>query len=64
MSEHSTASSAEDGPQDVDLDDFAKFQQCFGTFAGGGCEPGNLTGDEMIDLDDFAAFAGAMGGPQ
>lgn len=49
---------------DVDLTDFAKFQQCFGLPAVPDCYPGNMTGnDGTIDLDDFATFAATLGGP-
>ncbi|MHC4090792.1 MAG: hypothetical protein ACYSVY_11045, partial [Planctomycetota bacterium] len=49
---------------DVDLNDFAGFQKCFGHSAlFGGCGPANLTGDGMIDLDDFAGFQEAFTGP-
>ncbi len=49
---------------DVDLADFAWFQQCFGSEATGACEPGNLCGTGLIDLDDLRLFVDTMNGPQ
>ncbi|MFH1844538.1 MAG: hypothetical protein ABIF77_15165, partial [bacterium] len=48
---------------DVDLDDFASFQMCFGELAAAPCEPGNLNGSGMIDLADYADFEAVLGGP-
>ena len=48
---------------DVDLDDFAAFQLCFGEVALGYCQPGKMVGEGPIDLDDFAEFQQALSGP-
>ncbi len=48
---------------DVDLRDFARFQCCFDDSALGGCEPANMSGDELVDLADFALFADQISGP-
>jgi hypothetical protein len=48
---------------DVDLEDYAAFQICFGQVAVGGCQPGNLTGDGTIDLDDHSLLVNQMDGP-
>ncbi|MBN1514154.1 MAG: S8 family serine peptidase [Phycisphaerae bacterium] len=55
-----------DGDADVDLKDFAAFQECFGLAGTGACAAGNLTGtDATIDLDDLTAFVTVLesGGP-
>ncbi|NOX59855.1 MAG: hypothetical protein GXP29_13500 [Planctomycetes bacterium] len=48
---------------DVDLIDYAAFMICFGQAADGGCEPANISGDEMVDLNDLALFVAQLGGP-
>ncbi|MCP4592575.1 MAG: S1 family peptidase, partial [bacterium] len=48
---------------DVDLDDFANFQVCYGQIANSLCEPGNLNGTGTIDSADYAAFAASLAGP-
>ena len=49
---------------DIDIDDFADFQACFGLPAIGSCAAANLTGDDaMIDLDDHAEFESRLTGP-
>ena len=51
---------------DVDLADFASFQECFGetdVASNPGCQPGDLDGNNAVDLDDLDEFAGAVGGP-
>ena len=53
-----------DDDGDVDLFDFALFQQCFGSLVGPGCEPANLASDDMIDMTDFAEFEALLGGPE
>ncbi len=52
-----------DGDGDVDLFDYHRFMLCFGQLAVGGCEPGNMSGDEFIDLEDYAEFGAALTGP-
>ena len=52
-----------DGDGDVDLQDFARFQLCFAQSASGGCEPANMTGDEMVDLDDYNLISPLITGP-
>ena len=52
-----------DSDGDVDLEDFASFQGCFGGLALGGCEIGNLAGTETIGLEDFEAFVSLLTGP-
>ncbi|MEK7732370.1 MAG: hypothetical protein AAB363_10990, partial [Planctomycetota bacterium] len=51
---------------DVDLADFAQFENCFtgpgGTLAPG-CEPGDFDGDNDIDCDDWAQFMLAWTAP-
>jgi len=49
---------------DIDMSDFAAFQACFGLPSAGGCEPADMTGDELVDLTDFAAFSAVLSGPQ
>jgi hypothetical protein len=48
---------------DVDLADFAAFQECFGQYALPSCGPGNMSGDGYIGLTDYDAFEGVMTGP-
>ena len=52
---------------DVDMLDFARFQECF-TGSGGeyeeGCEPGDIDGDGAIGLRDYGPFHSILGGPQ
>jgi hypothetical protein len=45
---------------DIDLEDFARFQQCFGQLGLDACQPVNMTGDGEVDLGDFEAFAPAL----
>ncbi|MCK4660024.1 MAG: proprotein convertase P-domain-containing protein, partial [Phycisphaerae bacterium] len=52
-----------DSDGDVDLDDFAAFQICFGQWASGGCEAANMSGDGMIDLSDYTEFTSVLDGP-
>ncbi len=53
-----------DNDGDVDLNDFAGFQRCFGGYAIDECTPGDLTGTGgLIDIDDFTEFAALMTGP-
>ncbi len=62
-----------DGDEDVDLDDFGRFQQCFtgpGVQAGTACRcydrndaTGAPGGDGDVDLDDFAWFRNCATGP-
>jgi hypothetical protein len=50
-----------DSDGDVDMMDFRSFQECFQQPAGGGCQPGDMAGDNgIIDLSDFCEFAAAM----
>ncbi len=53
-----------DSDGDVDLDDFALFQICFGELGIGPCEAANLNGDGLIDLNDYTALANDLVGPQ
>lgn len=48
---------------DVDLVDYAMFMACFGLPANGGCEPANLSGDEIINLSDLQMFVSELVGP-
>ncbi|UCG17025.1 MAG: matrixin family metalloprotease [Phycisphaerales bacterium] len=52
-----------DSDGDVDLDDFGGFQVCFDQPAGGGCQPGDMNGDDFIDAADIAPFVNALIGP-
>ena len=53
-----------DSDGDVDLADFAAFENCFGQPAGPACFPGNLVGEDgTIDLADGAAFINVLSGP-
>ena len=45
---------------DVDLADFRAFQECFGQFGLGVCQPGNLTGDGTVDLNDYLLFSQSL----
>jgi len=49
---------------DIDLDDFAAFQVCFGQTGAGDCAPGNMIGAPTVDLDDFTEFVDDMNGPE
>jgi len=50
---------------DVDLVDFAVFQQCFGeTGLTPPCSLGDFDGDDAITINDFALFGTFMTGPQ
>ncbi len=49
---------------DVDLEDFAGLQDCFGDEAIGACTAVNLMGDAQVDIDDVEAFVGTLNGPQ
>ena len=48
----------------LDLVDFAEFQNCFGEYGLGECQPANMTGGGVVDLDDFDLFAAAFAGPR
>jgi len=48
---------------DVDLEDAAAFQWCYGQTAAPFCNAGNLAGDEYIDMSDYAAFEALLTGP-
>ncbi|UCG15618.1 MAG: hypothetical protein JSV19_10020 [Phycisphaerales bacterium] len=48
---------------DVDLKDFGGFQVCFDQTAGGGCQPGDMNGDDFIDAADIAPFVNTLIGP-
>ena len=54
-----------DGDQDVDLADFASFQNCYA--AGGapesGCVAADLDADQDVDLNDAAVMVAQFGGP-
>ncbi|UCG17026.1 MAG: hypothetical protein JSV19_03125, partial [Phycisphaerales bacterium] len=52
-----------DSDGDVDLNDFGGFQVCFDQPAGGGCQPGDMNGDDFIDAADIAPFVNALIGP-
>ncbi len=53
-----------DGDLDVDLYDFALWQQCFGTAPlGPGCAPGDFDGGGVINLVDYAQFNTRLNGP-
>ncbi len=52
-----------DGDSDVDLQDFAEFQACFGQLGLDGCAPGNFGGTGVIDIDDYAAFETNLSSP-
>lgn len=45
---------------DVDLDDFAQFQLCFGGPAAGLCNCLDMDNDNDVDLDDYALFQPAL----
>ena len=49
---------------DVDLQDFAEFQMCFGQIGLGPCAPGKMIGGGIINLHDLVVFEGVLGGPQ
>ena len=50
---------------DVDLEDFAAFQRCFGEVEDPECYPGNMVGaGSVINLNDFAVFIERFTGPQ
>ncbi len=49
---------------DVDLMDFAMFQQCFGQSPmPAECQPGDLNGSGSVDTSDMADFESALNGP-
>jgi hypothetical protein len=53
------------GDDDVDLEDFAAFQNCFGEIEDPACYAGNMVGYEpVIDLADYGAFEQDFTGPQ
>ncbi len=53
-----------DDDGDVDLGDFAMFQECFGENAVGVCIAGDLAGEGgVVDGEDFAEFAASLTGP-
>ncbi len=51
---------------DVDLEDFADFQRCFGSTGSPIplCDPLDLVRDQQVDLEDIAAFHARFSGPQ
>lgn len=54
----------EDDDGDIDLRDFARFQQCFGeSGALGGCERLDLNADQTVDNGDAGWFVNVMTGP-
>ncbi|MHC4442259.1 MAG: LVIVD repeat-containing protein [Planctomycetota bacterium] len=55
-----------DGDEDVDQEDFGRFQACLsgdGVLYEEGCEYADLDTDLDVDGDDFIIFNGCMGGP-
>jgi hypothetical protein len=56
-----------DGDGDVDLADFATFQECFTGLGGppiaSGCADADADGDEDVDSEDYAAFESGFTGP-
>ena len=56
-----------DADDDVDLEDFAIFQNCL-TGSGGtpveGCEDASLDGDTDVDTNDMIKFKNCMTGPE
>ncbi|MCP4592659.1 MAG: hypothetical protein GY842_18145, partial [bacterium] len=48
---------------DVDLEDFAAFQTCYGETAIGFCQPANLNGSGTVDIADYVEFETTLGGP-
>jgi len=52
-----------DDDGDVDLVDFAAFQECFGQTASGYCAALNMAGDSLVGLHDLAPFVAALTGP-
>lgn len=56
-----------DGDDDVDVNDFARFQVCFNgpgyPPADPGCEPADLDADGDVDVGDFALFQACFNGP-
>lgn len=52
-----------DGDGDVDLEDAAVFQWCFGQTAAPSCYAGNLAGDANIDMSDYITFETVLSGP-
>lgn len=56
-----------DEDADVDLADYASFQQCFGqgigSFISNACRPHDADCDNDVDLDDFAEFNAKLIGP-
>ena len=57
-----------DGDSDVDLADFAVFQDCFtgdgSRVTGPACEACDIDGDDRVDLDDFAEVEATLTGPR
>ena len=52
-----------DGDLDIDLLDFARFQECANQAATGACAPGDLTRDGQVDALDAGPFASVLTGP-
>jgi len=51
------------GGVNVDLTDYAKFQDCFDGFLNHGCFRADIDLDADVDLDDYLLFGPAMTGP-
>ena len=49
---------------DVDLQDFALVQGCFGTDGAGSCWGADLNADGAVDLTDFSAWSALIAGPR
>ncbi len=52
-----------DGDLDIDLLDFARFQECVNQAATGACAPGDLTRDGQVDALDAGPFVSVLTGP-
>jgi hypothetical protein len=52
-----------DVDDDVDMEDMAAFQRCFGETGGGDCWLGDMSGNGLIDLDDYALCFAEFQGP-
>ncbi|NLE58828.1 MAG: hypothetical protein GX616_10740 [Planctomycetes bacterium] len=56
-----------DADDDVDMEDFGRFQACFSGSAaphGPGCEKADLDNDGDVDRSDFGVFLDCLGGPE